>query len=91
MREIQIMSRLRHTNITGLIGSGSTTQSRQVMPFVLLERLDGGNYSSLKPHYNTSTFPTHIPSQYRIHNTAPKTPLTSLLNITHLSHTLSIF
>ena len=42
MREIQILSRLRHPHITGLLGAGSTTQNRQVMPFVLLERLDGG-------------------------------------------------
>ena len=50
-REVQVMCRMRHPNICGLIGAGTKTESHQNMPFILLERLDGGTLTA-KLHNN---------------------------------------
>jgi hypothetical protein len=54
-REIAVMCRLCHPNITTLIGAGYKTESHQAMPFILLERLDGGTLTA-KLHNNKKAF-----------------------------------
>ena len=54
-REVEVMCRMCHPNITTLLGSGYKTESHQTMPFILLERLDGGTLTA-KLHNNKKAF-----------------------------------